>query len=69
MTALRMAWKSFSHVMMSRWRHFASLCQEGDSLYWQAAFDALHAHQVKEDALRWDGRCGRSSPVKWTRQR
>ena len=54
MTALRMAWKSFSardDEQMAAFRQFVS--QEGDSLYWQAAFDALHAHQVKEDALRW----------------
>ncbi|MEG1976814.1 MAG: 4-alpha-glucanotransferase, partial [Citrobacter sp.] len=54
MTALRMAWKSFSardDEQMAAFRQFVT--QEGDSLYWQAAFDALHAHQVKEDALRW----------------
>lgn len=54
MTALRMAWKSFSardDEQMAAFRQFVA--QEGDSLYWQAAFDALHAHQVKEDALRW----------------
>lgn len=54
MTALRMAWKSFSardDEQMAAFRQF--VIQEGDSLYWQAAFDALHAHQVKEDALRW----------------
>ncbi len=33
-------WRSF--------RHFIAAC-EGESLYWQAAFDALHAYQVKED--------------------
>ncbi len=54
MTALRMAWKSFSardDEQMAAFRQFVT--QEGDSLYWQAAFDALHANQVKEDALRW----------------
>ncbi|MBW7620829.1 4-alpha-glucanotransferase [Citrobacter portucalensis] len=54
MTALRMAWKSFSardDEQMAAFRQFVA--QEGDSLYWQAAFDALHAYQVKEDALRW----------------
>lgn len=54
MTALRMAWKGFAardDEQMAAFRAFVA--QEGDSLYWQAAFDALHAHQVKEDALRW----------------
>ena len=54
MTALRMAWKGFAlrdDEQMAAFRHFVA--QEGDSLYWQAAFDALHAHQVKEDELRW----------------
>ena len=54
MTALRMAWKGFAardDEQMAAFRAFVA--QEGDSLYWQAAFDALHAHQVKEDELRW----------------
>ncbi|MDA8478390.1 4-alpha-glucanotransferase [Citrobacter sp. Awk 4] len=54
MTALRMAWKRFAvrdDEQMTEFRHFVE--QEGESLYWQAAFDALHAYQVKEDALRW----------------
>ncbi|XPE45779.1 4-alpha-glucanotransferase [Shigella flexneri] len=38
------------NAMTSRWRPSASLCAEKvESLYWQAAFDALHAYQVKED--------------------
>lgn len=54
MTALRMAWRGFTvrdDEQMAEFRHFVE--QEGESLYWQAAFDALHAYQVKEDALRW----------------
>ncbi|HEF0025326.1 TPA: 4-alpha-glucanotransferase [Citrobacter amalonaticus] len=54
MTALRMAWKGFAtrdDEQMAAFRAFVA--QEGDSLYWQAAFDALHAWQVKEDELRW----------------
>jgi 4-alpha-glucanotransferase len=53
-TALRMAWKGFSvrdDDRMEAFRQFA--LNEGESLYWQAAFDALHAYQVKEDELRW----------------
>ncbi|TDN57413.1 4-alpha-glucanotransferase [Scandinavium goeteborgense] len=53
-TALRMAWKRFSvrsDDQMAAFRQFA--LNEGESLYWQAAFDALHAYQVKEDELRW----------------
>nr|WP_159464865.1 4-alpha-glucanotransferase [Scandinavium goeteborgense] len=53
-TALRMAWKCFSvrsDDQMAAFRQFA--LNEGESLYWQAAFDALHAYQVKEDELRW----------------
>ncbi|VCV64938.1 4-alpha-glucanotransferase [Klebsiella pneumoniae] len=44
MTALRMAWKQFSRredEQMAAFREF--VLREGESLYWQAAFDALHA--------------------------
>ncbi|WP_312629629.1 4-alpha-glucanotransferase [Scandinavium sp.] len=54
MTALRMAWKGFSKRdddRMAAFRQFA--LNGGESLYWQAAFDALHAYQVKEDEMRW----------------
>ena len=54
MCALRMAWKGFAvrdDEQTAAFRQFVS--SEGESLYWQAAFDALHAYQVKEDALRW----------------
>lgn len=54
MAALRLAWKGFSQredEQMSAFRQFVA--QEGESLYWQAAFDALHAYQVKEDEMRW----------------
>lgn len=54
MAALRMAWKGFStrdDDQMAAFRQFA--LNEGESLYWQAAFDALHAYQVKEDEMRW----------------
>lgn len=54
LAALRMAWKRFAvrdDEQMAAFRHFVA--QEGESLYWQAAFDALHAAQVKEDELRW----------------
>lgn len=56
LTALRMAWQGFSQrgegdEQFAAFRAFVE--QEGDSLYWQAAFDALHAFQVQEDPLRW----------------
>lgn len=54
MAALRLAWKGFSQrddEQMAAFRQFVTL--EGESLYWQAAFDALHAYQVKEDEMRW----------------
>ncbi|CAM8032552.1 MULTISPECIES: 4-alpha-glucanotransferase [Enterobacter] len=54
MAALRLAWKGFSQRdddQMAAFRQF--VMQEGESLYWQAAFDALHAYQVKEDEMRW----------------
>lgn len=56
LTALRMAWQGFSQrgegdEQFVAFRAFVE--QEGDSLYWQAAFDALHAFQVQEDPLRW----------------
>ena len=54
MAALRMAWKGFARrddEQMAAFRAFVA--REGESLYWQAAFDALHAYQVKEDEMRW----------------
>ncbi|MEO3991613.1 4-alpha-glucanotransferase [Pseudocitrobacter cyperus] len=54
MTALRMAWKGFAKrddAQMTQFRNFVE--REGESLYWQAAYDALHASQVKIDKLRW----------------
>lgn len=54
MTALRMAWKGFAQrddEQMAAFRQFVA--EQGDSLFWQAAFDALHAQQVKEDEMRW----------------
>ncbi len=54
MTALRMAWKGFAQrddEQMAAFRQFVA--DQGDSLFWQAAFDALHAQQVKEDEMRW----------------
>ncbi|MGF7449667.1 4-alpha-glucanotransferase, partial [Klebsiella michiganensis] len=54
LTALRMAWKGFSarnDETTAEFRQFVA--REGESLYWQAAFDALHAWQVKQDPLRW----------------
>lgn len=54
MTALRLAWATFSlrdDEQMAAFRQFVG--REGESLYWQAAFDALHAAQVKADPLRW----------------
>ncbi len=60
MTALRMAWKQFSRredEQMTAFREF--VLREGESLYWQAAFDALHARQVQQDPLRWGWPAGR----------
>ncbi|RKQ39484.1 4-alpha-glucanotransferase [Enterobacter sp. R1(2018)] len=56
MVALRMAWKQFSKrtardEQVQAFRAFVA--SGGESLYFQAAFDALHASQVKEDELRW----------------
>jgi 4-alpha-glucanotransferase len=56
LTALRMAWTQFSlrdadDEQKAAFRDFAA--REGEGLFWQAAFDALHAHQVKQDPLRW----------------
>ncbi|WP_034460318.1 4-alpha-glucanotransferase [Buttiauxella noackiae] len=56
MAALRMAWKQFSRrsARDEQVVAFQKFVQEGgDSLYYQAAFDALHAYQVKEDEMRW----------------
>ena len=54
LTALRMAWKGFSarnDETTAEFRQFVT--REGESLYWQAAYDALHAWQVKQDPMRW----------------
>ncbi|WOZ77783.1 4-alpha-glucanotransferase [Kosakonia sacchari] len=54
--ALRMAWQRFRQRAQSDEQAVAFqrfVQQEGESLYWQAAFDAIHANQVKEDLLRW----------------
>lgn len=54
--ALRMAWKQFSlrNAHDEQVQAFqAFVLNGGDSLYFQAAFDALHAYQVKEDEMRW----------------
>ncbi|WP_435928693.1 4-alpha-glucanotransferase [Dryocola sp. BD613] len=56
MAALRMAWKQFSKrtARDEQVQAFQSfVANGGDSLYFQAAFDALHAWQVKEDEMRW----------------
>lgn len=56
MAALRMAWKTFAardDADDQRIAFETFVNHEGDSLYWQAAFDALHARQVKEDEMRW----------------
>ncbi len=53
-TALRMAWKKFAirtDEQMAAFRHFVA--EEGNSLYWQAVFDALHSWQIKQDEFRW----------------
>lgn len=54
MAALRLARKGFAKrddEQMAAFRQF--VMQEGESLYWQAAFDALHAYQIGEDEMRW----------------
>ncbi|MCT4703443.1 4-alpha-glucanotransferase [Enterobacteriaceae bacterium H20N1] len=54
--ALRMAWKQFSKrtARDEQVQAFRSFVEGGgESLYFQAAFDALHAYQVKEDEMRW----------------
>ncbi|WP_436877302.1 4-alpha-glucanotransferase [Siccibacter turicensis] len=56
LTALRMAWTRFAardadDAQKVAFRDFAA--REGEGLYWQAAFDALHAKQVQEDEMRW----------------
>ena len=54
LTALRLAWAEFSKredEQMAEFRQF--VLREGESLYWQAAFDALHAWQSQQDPMRW----------------
>ena len=57
MAALRLAWKGFAKrddEQMAAFRQF--VMQEGESLYWQAAFDALHAYQVRRMRCAGAGR-------------
>lgn len=56
LTALRMAWQHFhTHAQDdAQSRAFHDFTQQGgESLYWQAAFDALHAKQAQEDGASW----------------
>jgi 4-alpha-glucanotransferase len=56
LAGLRLAWQQFCTRKAgddARAAFDSFVKQEGESLYWQAAFDALHANQVKEDELRW----------------
>ncbi|MTH48509.1 4-alpha-glucanotransferase [Intestinirhabdus alba] len=53
-TALRMAWKRFARrddAQMAAFRLFVG--RQGESLYWHAAFDALHARQAQEEEGSW----------------
>lgn len=55
MTALRMAWKTFSARKADDEQVIAFhrfVAQGGESLFWQAAFDALHGWQIKQDPSR-----------------
>ena len=60
LTALRLAWAEFStreDKQMAEFRQF--VLREGESLYWQAAFDALHAAKPSgSDALGLAGMAG-----------
>ena len=66
MAALRLAWKGFAKrddEQMAAFRQF--VMQEGESLYWQAAFDAPYAYQVREDEMRWGWPGGRKRISPW----
>lgn len=54
--ALRLAWQQFSQrrpedERVAEFNRFVT--DGGESLHYQAAYDALHAHQVSEDPGRW----------------
>lgn len=56
LTALKMARARFStrgpdDDDVVAFRDFVA--RAGESLYWQAAFDAIHARQAQEDPMRW----------------
>lgn len=56
LTALAMAWQQFlqrsgDDALMVGFRGF--IAREGDSLFYQAAFDAVHAWQMQQDPQRW----------------
>lgn len=56
MAALRMAWKHFAtrDADDNHKQEFGDfVARNGESLYWQAAFDALHANQIAKDETRW----------------
>ncbi|WP_395489993.1 4-alpha-glucanotransferase [Cedecea davisae] len=55
-SALRMAWQQFSQrkakdPQVAAFNQFVA--DGGEGLFYQAAYDALHANQVKQDAMRW----------------
>ncbi|MBJ3815618.1 4-alpha-glucanotransferase [Shimwellia pseudoproteus] len=56
LSALSMAWTQFlqrsgDDALMAAFRGF--IAREGESLFYQAAFDALHAWQMQQDGSRW----------------
>ncbi len=55
-TALRLAWQQFSLRDGDDAQRVAFLDfvrERGEGLYWQAAYDALHAHLMQKDAANW----------------
>ncbi|HBV40297.1 MAG TPA: 4-alpha-glucanotransferase [Erwinia sp.] len=55
-TALRHAWQQFSQRQQDdpSQTHFAAFIEKGgESLYWQAAFDALHGAMLRENEDAW----------------
>lgn len=55
-TALRLAWQQFAlrdddDAQREAFQGFVR--ERGEGLYWQAAYDALHAHLMQKDAANW----------------
>ena len=53
LTALRFAWQQFKQRDEQDAGFQSFVAEGGDSLYWQAAYDAMHQEMLRQDGSRW----------------